>query len=90
MSNENMDNEMGNWRPKTMNTPQSLVRALQYLYYTGDGNNRLGGSPVSDRAYDLFCESHNIQGNGGSDLERDYSKEEIELAEKFSKKLIQL
>ncbi len=67
--------------------PDQIVKALQYLYYTGDGNNRLGGSPVSDFDYDKFCEKHGIEGSGGSDLEKDYSPEIVRLAESISKAL---
>lgn len=68
---------------KTDPTPEQIMRALQYLYYTGDGINRLKGTPVSDRAYDLFCESHNLVGNGGSDRERDYPREVVAIAERL-------
>ncbi len=66
-------------------TPKEIVLALQYLYYTGDGLNRLGGSPKSDYEYDAYCELNGIPPNGGSDRERDYSKPIIALAEKISK-----
>lgn len=65
--------------------PIVTMRALQYLYYTGDGLNRLGGSPVSDKNYDLFCERFGLAGSGGSDLEKTYSPQEIALAEHISK-----
>jgi len=58
---------------------------MQYLYYTGDGNNRLGGSPITDRAYDLYCEQYGIEGNGGSDSESSYSATEIRLAETIAR-----
>ncbi len=53
--------------------------AHQYLYY-------VLSSPVwSDRKYDLFCETHGLEGNGGSDLARDYSPEVVSLAALISK-----
>lgn len=65
-------------------TPAQIVRALQYLYYTGDGNNRLRGSPIGDYDYDQFCEQHGIPGNGGGDSEWGYTKQEVKLAELIS------
>jgi hypothetical protein len=65
--------------------PKLIVKALQYLYYTGDGINRLKGSPVSDYSYDEFCKVEGIESNGGSDVEATYSKEEVEAAELISK-----
>lgn len=65
-------------------TPEQIVKALQYLYYTSDGINRLGGSPVSDWRYDAFCGKHGIEGNGASDLEKDYDKWTVALAERIA------
>ncbi len=66
-------------------TALTAVRAMQYLYYTGDGNNRLKGSPVSDLYYDRFCDKHGIDGNGGSDCVDHYTAEEVKAAELIAK-----
>lgn len=55
-------------------TPQQLVRAHQFLYYV------LNRSVWSDYVYDKFCDTHGIQGGGGSDLASSYTDAEAGLA----------
>lgn len=50
----------------TINSPEQIVQAHQYLYYV------LCTPVISDYEYDMFCQKHGIPGNGGSDLAASY------------------
>ena len=58
---------------------QKLLKAHQYLYYV------LNRPVLSDYEYDIWCKKNNLEGGGGSDSASDYSKEEIQLAERLIK-----
>lgn len=70
--------------------PKAVIRALQYLHSTPDGKGRLGGSPVSDYAYDCFRKENGIKWALSSDKEGDYTPEDVTLAEFIGKNGIKL
>ncbi len=51
---------------KTSLPPAQIVQAHQYLYYV------LSQPVISDYEYDMYCQRHGIEGNGGSDLASSY------------------
>lgn len=58
-----------------MPTPEELMQAHQYLYY-------VKCFPViSDYEYDMFCQKHGLEGQGGSDHEDSYPQHIKDLAE---------
>jgi NAD-dependent DNA ligase len=61
-----------------MSTPTEVMLAHQYLYYV------LGRPVLSDHEYDLFCKRHGLRGNGGSDLEDDYTDTVKQLAREMT------